>query len=323
VATSPPITTRWLLVGQRRRNVVLVDRRGEPGEAIGVTILRNAALRYASRGIPVFPLRARGKAPLTAHGFLDATAQCEQVFAWWRRWPGANIGIPCGSASGLLIVDLDGPEGLASWAKLEAEHGWVDTLTVLTGRGRHLWLTYPEDCELSNSKDRLGPHIDTRGAGGYVVAPPSVHPSGQTYRWASDTRPGPNGAQKPPRWLLEALEPAAPAPRQARRQGGACVVGVVPSNLPRHLERQAAEAPSADRSRQTYRLVCASIEWGLSDSEVHALLAAHQPTVEKYGTRATDQVDVIIGRLRPDHPHPGRPCDLADCPRKPRWMVTP
>jgi hypothetical protein len=288
-----------------------------------VSILRNAAMRYSSRGIPVFPLRYHDKIPLTTHGFLDATSQCEQVFAWWRRWPGANIGIPTGPASGILAIDLDGAEGLASWAKLEAEHGWVDTLTVLTGRGRHLWFTWPEGCDLGNSKDRLGPHIDTRGIGGYVCAPPSVHPSGQTYRWASDTRPGPNGAQTPPTWLLDALEPLAPAPARARRQGGACVVGVVPSDLPRHLQRQAAEAAGNDRSRQTYRLVAAAAEWGLDDDQIVELAGAHAPSVEKYGGRLPGEVDRILGRVRPDHPHVGRPCDLAGCPRKPRWMVTP
>jgi hypothetical protein len=289
-----------------------------------VTILRNAAMRYAGRGIPVFPLRHRDKIPLTPHGFLDATADSGQVFAWWRSWPMGNIGIPTGPASGLLVVDLDGAEGLASWAKLEAEHGWVDTLTVLTGRGRHLWFTYPAGCELGNSKDRLGPHVDTRGRGGFIVAPPSVHPTGQLYRWASDMHPGPNGAQEPPVWLLEALEPAAPAPRRARRQGGACVVGAVPSDLPRHLERQAAEAPAGDRSRQTYRLVAAAAEWGLDDAAILELAGAHAPSVEKYGDRLADQVDAIIGKVRPQHHHVGHPCDTAGCPRAPRWMgVTP
>jgi Bifunctional DNA primase/polymerase, N-terminal len=287
---------------------------------VGVIELRAAAMRYSSHGYPVHPLRPRGKVPLTPHGFLDASSDPGQVFEWWRRWPTANIGIPTGPASGLLVVDLDGAEGLASWARLEAEHGWVDTLTVLTGRGRHLWFTWPEGCELGNSSGLLGPHVDTRGIGGYIVAPPSLHPNGQLYRWSSDTRPGPNGAQEPPSWLLEALEPAAPAPRRPRRQGGACVVGVVPSDLPRHLQAQAGEAPNGDRSRQTYRLVCASIEWGLSDSEVHALLAAHQPTVEKYGDRATTQVETIIGRVRGQHRHEGQPCDLAGCPNAPRWM---
>jgi Bifunctional DNA primase/polymerase, N-terminal len=312
---------------------------------VGVTILRNAALRYASHGYPVFPLRPRSKTPALpaahpegdpqrrvchgecgqlGHGLYDATTDPEQVFAWWRWWPMGNIGIPTGPASGLLVVDLDGAEGLASWAKLEHEHGQVDTLTVLTGRGRHLWFTWPEGCELGNSRGLLGPHVDSRGIGGLIVAAPSVHPTGQLYRWYPETRPGPNGAQKPPVWLLEALQPAAPAPRRARRQGGACVVGGVPAGLPRHLERQAAEAPAGDRSRQTWRLVAAAIEWGLDDGQVLGLALSHEPTTDKYGDgdRARDQVETIIDKIRPDHRHVGRPCDRADCPNKPRWMVT-
>jgi hypothetical protein len=98
------------------------------------------------------------------------------------------------------------------------------------------------------------------------------------------------------------------------------VVGVVPSNLPRHLEQQAAEAPAGDRSRQSYRLICAAVEWGLDDAAILSLASAHAPSQEKYGDRLADQVDVIIGKVRPQHPHIGHPCDTAGCPRAPRWM---
>lgn len=301
--------------------------------------LADWAERYAYARIPVFPLRARSKSPAIAaahpegsrlhgicrgecgawgHGLYDATTDHAQIGRWWDRWPKANIGVPTGPASGWLVVDLDGAEGLAAWAALEALHGQAPTLTSITGRGRHLVYAWPPGCEFANSAGRLGPHVDTRGIGGYIVAPPSSHPTGATYRW---DQTGGNAPQTPPPWLLEALEPPAPAPRQAPWQGGACVVGAVPSDLPRHLQRQAAEAPNGDRSRQTYRLVCASIEYGLSDSEVHALLAAHEPTQEKYGDRATDQVEAIVGRVRGQHRHEGRPCDLAGCPNAPRWMV--
>jgi hypothetical protein len=286
-----------------------------------VTELRNAALRYAARGLPVFPLRHRDKIPLTTHGFLDATAECDQVFAWWRRWPGANIGVPTGPCSGWLVVDLDGAEGVAAWAALEQRHGQAPTLTSRTGRGRHLVYAYPPDRELGNTSGRLGPRIDTRADGGYVVVPPSVHPTGQPYRWSQSTPPGVSGPQEAPTWLLEALA-EAPAPTPRSNQGGGYVVGVMPSGLPRHLRAQVNEAPGERRARQTWRLVCAALEWGLSDSEAHALLAAHAPTVEKYGGRAPAEVERILRRVRGDHPHAGRPCDLADCPRAPRWMVT-
>lgn len=304
--------------------------------------LASWAHRYADADVPVFPLRPRSKTPAIAaahkdgdplhlvckgecgkpgHGLYDATTDHAQINRWWRRQPDANIGIPAGPPSGWLIVDPDGPEGLAAWAALEQTYGQVVTVVVATGRGRHLIYAWPDGCELGNSKDRLGPHIDTRGIGGFVVAPPSVHPSGVTYRVVD--QPGVHTLQEPPSWLLDALQPPAPAPPRRSAPGGACVVGGVPPGLPRHLQAQAAEAPNGDRSRQCYRLVCACVEWGLSDSEVHALLAAHQPTVEKYGDgdRFTTQITTIIDRARPDHRHVGKPCDAVDCPRAPRWMT--
>jgi hypothetical protein len=289
---------------------------------VGVTELRAAAMRYSSHGIPVFPIRPGTKKPLTRHGVYDATADPDQVWRYWRRWPMASIGVACGPESGWLVVDVDGPEGEASWAALEREHGPAPTLTSITARGRHLIYAYPPGCELGCSSGLLGPRLDSRGAGGYVLVPPSVHPSGQPYRWSSDMHPGPNGAQEPPSWLLDRLAEAQ-APRKRRREGGGCVVGVLPDRLPRHLRAQAAESSGERRGRQTWRLVCACVEWGLSDSEVHALLAAHQPTVDKYGDgdRARDQVQAIIDKVRPDHRHEGHPCDSVSCRNAPRWMV--
>lgn len=69
--------------------------------------LTGAARVFATAGVPVFPCVPGEKRPLTEHGFHDATADVRQVAAWWRRWPGANIGVPTGAASGLEVVDVD------------------------------------------------------------------------------------------------------------------------------------------------------------------------------------------------------------------------
>jgi hypothetical protein len=306
----------------------------------GVTPRGRAAADYAWRGIPVFPLAVRGKLPAIpsahpngnpdhckgecgrhGHGHYDATTNLAQVERWWTERPYANIGVPTGPASRWLVVDLDGAEAEAVWMRLEEFHSPAPTLASRTGRGRHLIYRWPEGCDLGNSKDRLGPHIDTRGVGGYVCVPPSVHPNGRPYRW------DPTGAyvpQKPPRWLLDALStPAAARAAAVRRTtGGVCVGGGVPPGLPRHLAAQAAEASGSDRSRQTYRLICSALEWGLDDSAILGLALSHQPTVDKYGQgdRAREQVFTIIDRVRPDHPHEGHPCDTADCRNAPRWM---
>ena len=136
-----------------------------------------AALEYARRGLPVFPCIPRGKNPLTDHGYLDATTDADQVEEWWRRHPRANIGGVPGGA-GLLVLDVDGPEGerAAQGLGVLAE----PTLTVQTARGLHLYYLHPGG-HVGNR--RLAAGLDVRADGGYVLLPPSLHPSGARYTW--------------------------------------------------------------------------------------------------------------------------------------------
>lgn len=158
----------------------------------------NAALNYAAAGWPVFPLR--GKLPMTAHGFKDASTDPQVVRNWWTRNPEANIGLAI--IPGVLIIDVDprhnGGENLE---RLVKERGHIpETRTCITGRrdgGRHYYLNAPD----GRLTDRQLPEgIDIRvGGKHYVVAPPSVHPdTGKTYVW--------NGVREIvdcPRWLAE------------------------------------------------------------------------------------------------------------------------
>jgi hypothetical protein len=181
-----------------------------------VSELRAAALGYLERGWAVLPVAPRGKVPLTRHGLLDASHDRAQVEAWWRRRPDANIGVATGPPSGLLVVDLDGREGLGSWARLEARHGPVLTLEAMTGGGGvHLVYGYPAGVNLGNSAGRLGPGIDSRGRGGYVLVAPSVHPSGRRYAW---TGRGETPIAQAPPWLVELLRPPPPRPVPAVRR---------------------------------------------------------------------------------------------------------
>jgi len=163
--------------------------------------VRRAALALADRGWHVHPVE--GKRPLTAHGCIDATTDVDVIEAWWRRWPAAGIGVSCG-ASGLLVVDLDGPAAVDAWRQLRAEAGDVSpaTLTSRTGRGWHLYYAQPGGEPLGNTAGRLGHGIDTRGAGGYVVAPPSPHPAGGRYAWATEV-----AVRPAPPWLVDHLRP--------------------------------------------------------------------------------------------------------------------
>jgi Bifunctional DNA primase/polymerase, N-terminal len=163
--------------------------------------LRRAALKYAARGVPVLPLRGKlpqipaahtpgdplyqqckGDCGRQGHGVHDASADLEQVCAWWDRWPHANIGLRTGVA--FDVIDVDGAQGRHSLERFLAEHGGgvpIGGARVRTGSGG--WHLYVAP---SGLPDRIGvlPSVDYRAADRYVVAPPSRHPAtGRRYQW--------------------------------------------------------------------------------------------------------------------------------------------
>ena len=147
--------------------------------------LADAAARYAAHGWHVFPLVPRTKDPFGgSHGFRDATTDPDRVAAWWHEHAYANIGLHPGP-SGLAVVDCDGPRGLALAKRLDIlpESG-VPACGVETGRadgGVHAYFQRPAgdvtDCKLARDV------LQVRCVAGYVVLPPSVHPTGRVYRW--------------------------------------------------------------------------------------------------------------------------------------------
>lgn len=146
------------------------------------------AIAYAKRGWPIFPLKPLKKIPLTVRGFKDATTDSRTIHEWWARWPDANIGLPTGKISGIGVIDIDprhgGDESLA-W--IIEKHGEIPlTPSVRTGGlGRHYYFKF--DGKLRNSANQIAQGIDTRGEGGYVVAPASTHESGNQYAWEDDS----------------------------------------------------------------------------------------------------------------------------------------
>lgn len=146
------------------------------------------ALRYASWGWSVFPLRERGKEPdgeLAPRGFKDATTDENKIRSWWNTRPRANIGVATGKVSGIVIVDVDPRNGgdlHAFWRSADLDALRVGT--VITGSdGRHLFFRYPSGVVVP-SRSHFVKGIDLKSDGGYVVAPPSIHPSGVAYAWA-------------------------------------------------------------------------------------------------------------------------------------------
>jgi hypothetical protein len=142
--------------------------------------LGEAALSYARRGLNVLPLKPRDKVPdgaFVTHGLLEATRDLAVIEGWWRAAPDDNVGIRTGLTFDVLDVD-DG--GWQSLSRLTAENGCLPSGPVaLTARGAHYWY---RTTGLGN-RTAFQPGLDWKGARGYVVAPPSVHPSGGLYEW--------------------------------------------------------------------------------------------------------------------------------------------
>jgi hypothetical protein len=147
-----------------------------------------AALAYAKRGWRVFP--TRGKRPLTAHGFKDATTDPQQIAVWWALWPNANVAIATGAVSGLVIIDTDkkpdlGIDGEESLALLEKRYGALpETVQQITGGGGYQRFFLHPGVPVQCNANKLGFGVDVRGDGGLVIVPPSRHPkTGRTYEW--------------------------------------------------------------------------------------------------------------------------------------------
>jgi putative DNA primase/helicase len=133
--------------------------------------LIDAAAAYALRGLAVFPCEK--KIPLTGTGgFKNATLDAAKIAEWWTANPTAQIALPTGEINHLFVVDVDGPEGERAAAALNLP----ETFTVATRPGRYqFWFRQPDGARSKCTAGVLGPQLDTRGDGGYVIAPPSIH----------------------------------------------------------------------------------------------------------------------------------------------------
>ena len=180
------------------------------------------AIAYLRAGLPCFPVcspampihqhrdpdtqrmtvcegRTLGKTPLIRwRGYQNVLPEEEDIRTWWRRWPEANIGLATGELSGVLVLDADGTDARKECLK----RGGLDrTPTVWTGKvgGAHFHLAYPGG-DVRNFARKL-PGTDMRAQGGYVLLPPSVHATGNLYRWAEGTEHLERASV--PTWLTE------------------------------------------------------------------------------------------------------------------------
>lgn len=182
------------------------------------------ALHYAEQGYPVFPCRAADdydhetgevlpeKAPLISNGHKGATLNERVIRELWKRNPGALVGIPTGERSGFWVLDVDVPpkhEDGRPWLNHQQhKHGAFTTKSAETGSGG-LHFLFTHEHGIRNADVATG--VETRGEGGYFIAPGSVMEDGRTYRWLTDSP-----IERAPQWLLDMLikPKTAPAPQQ-------------------------------------------------------------------------------------------------------------
>ena len=138
------------------------------------------AMRYKDKGFSVIPLKPKGKAPAISSWveYQDRIATDEELKKWFGNCSENNIGIVTGKISGIDVLDLDSQEAV-QYAK---EYKFTQTQLVKTGRGFHCYYKHKDGVRNFQKRDDL-PGIDLRGDGGYVAAPPSLHPSGSRYQW--------------------------------------------------------------------------------------------------------------------------------------------
>ncbi len=121
-------------------------------------------------------------AELVPHGFKDATTDLETIWEWWDQYPLANIIVPTGSRSGIWVLDVDPAHGGSdSLSDLEAQYAVLPVTQeqITGGNGRHVVFVHPGP-EFRNTAGKLGPGLDTRGEGGYIIVASSKHKTGNS-----------------------------------------------------------------------------------------------------------------------------------------------
>lgn len=157
------------------------------------------AIKYHRMGVGVIPLWPGSKKPIISRWepYQRRRPTEQEIRAWWQRWPDANIGIVTGMVSGLVVLDVDSEEGNES---LKGRH-MPATAAVQTIKGYHYYWQHPGGSGLGNWVRKM-PGCDLRADGGYVVAPPSVHPSGERYEWMIEMESR-EALAEAPLWLIE------------------------------------------------------------------------------------------------------------------------
>lgn len=257
-----------------------------------------AARDFAAAGVPVFPCVPGGKRPLTERGFHDATTDPEVLAAWQQQHPEANIGVPTGAVSGVVVVDVDvhGPVNGYDAFRRAHEAGLVDGWQLLVSTpsgGMHAY--YPAAAGLSQrSWQAARTGIDFRGDGGYIIVPPSAINSGSEnagyrVRRISTGRAEPLDSAR----LRDFLDPRpTPTTRPA---------GLTQDISAERLAAWVAGRTEGERNRGLFWAACRLAENGTAPADTYAVLG---PAAEQVGLTAREVSATIRSAYRTNQTAP-------------------
>lgn len=157
----------------------------------------------------------KGKNPLTKNGYKDATRNIKQINEWWDKHPDASIGIPTGKINGFFVLDVDIKRneygyivvnGFETLETLNTKYGDLPDTVIQksgSGDGNHFLFKYYNG--IKNAGNILH-GLDIRGDGGYIVAAPSIHESGNKYEWELSSHPEDTEIAEAPQWLIDIVK---------------------------------------------------------------------------------------------------------------------
>lgn len=220
------------------------------------------------------PLRhtCKGECGRPGHGVHDATLNHDLIDEWLARWPAANWGIA--PPPGYVVLDVDPRNGGDdTLSKLEDRYGDLPkTRTALTGSGGwHYWFLHDEP-----SRGKFAPGIDVKKAGGYVVAPPSLHICGGRYEWIDE-----RSAVVAPLWVRDLLDIIPPRPAQTTHHRP----DPTPGDALAGLIKFVSESPEGQRNNRLYWAACRAV--GAGHDTAPLLRAAEDIGVPRHEAEAT------------------------------------
>jgi hypothetical protein len=278
---------------------MVIERRWRKNVNLVSNNLLDAALSYLEKfGFSVIPIKPNKKPFISWTEFQKRKPSPTEVRSWWTKWPRANVGIVTGTISRIIVFDEDGPEAQAF---IKEQGGFPITPQSKTHKGHHYFLKYPPELRVSNSSNKKL-LLDVRGNGGYIVAPPSIHPSGHQYRWVDglslfDVEPAP---LRP--WMVQYLKDHFNGGEnriEIKSSSGDWEKAKKAISTHPHIMFHLMTPKPEDRSGHDWRLACLCVEEGITDPELLYQIIFHNPhgkAVSHPGTTKYIQ-DLVSGCL--------------------------